>query len=170
MGLRVLHDREFQYIRVYPPGAEIPGLNDETDQAFNSGLRARLNQQEVAVILALRSQYDKALREGQIDDSGGVTISFEALAIAMKNLLHRGLPEQMTERRQLLKRIRQLRLVQINSEDDQDGGESWLRIRPQIVNFVSDAALSILRGESPEETSRTQASDSPNQQPATDQH
>ncbi|MBU6951632.1 MULTISPECIES: DUF4194 domain-containing protein [unclassified Hahella] len=147
LGVRLLHDRQFQYIRAYPPGAEAPGLDDEVDQPFNTGLRARLNQQEIALILVLRSQYDKALREGQVDDQGGVTLSFEALSIAMKNLLQRTLPENLTERRQLLKRLRQLRLLQFSQEDTLESGESWVRIRPQIVNFVSDEALSALRGE-----------------------
>ena len=150
LAIRLLHDRQFQYVRAYPPGAEVPGLGDEIDQPFNSGLRARLNQQEVALVLVLRSQYDKALREGQVDDDGGVTVSFEALAIAMKNLLQRTLPENLTERRNLLKRIRQLRLIQYSQEEELDGGDAWIRIRPQIVNFVSDEALAVLRGE-PEE-------------------
>ncbi|WP_020410140.1 DUF4194 domain-containing protein [Hahella ganghwensis] len=149
MAIRVLHDRQFHYVRAYPPGAEVPGLGDEVNQPFNSGLRARLNQQEVALVLVLRSQYDKALREGQVDDDGAVTLSFETLAIAMKNLLQRNLPENLTERRNLLKRIRQLRLIQYNQEDNLDAGEGWIRIRPQIVNFVSDEALAVLRGEDP---------------------
>ncbi len=151
LAIRILHDRQFQYVRAYPPGAEVPGLGDEIDQPFNSGLRARLNQQEVALVLVLRSQYDKALREGQVDDDGGVTVSFEALAIAMKNLLQRTLPENLTERRNLLKRIRQLRLIQYAQEEELDSGDSWIRIRPQIVNFVSDEALAVLRGEQEEE-------------------
>jgi len=147
LAIRLLHDLQFQYVRAYPPGAEVPGLEDEIDQPFNNGLRARLNQQEVALVLVLRSQYDKALREGQMDDDGGVTVSFEALAIAMKNLLQKTLPDNLTERRNLLKRIRQLRLIQYSQEEEQDGGDSWIRIRPQIINFVSDEALAVLRGE-----------------------
>lgn len=147
LGIRLLHDHPFQYVRAYPPGAEIPGLPDEVDQPLNSGLRTRLNQQEVALILVLRSQYDKALREGQVDDQGGVTLSFEALSIALKNLLQRSLPENLTERRQLFKRLRQLRLVQVSLEDTEDGADHWLRIRPQIMSFVSDEALAVLKGE-----------------------
>jgi hypothetical protein len=146
IGIRLSHDQQFQYVRAFPPGAEIPGVQDEVDQPFNSGLRARLSQQEVAVILVLRAQYDKALREGKVDDSGCVTIGMEALGIAMKNMLQRALPEILTERRQLFRRLKQLRLVIIAREEELDASDNWLRIRPQIMSFVSDAALAALRG------------------------
>lgn len=146
IGIRLLHDQQFHYIRAYPPGAEIPGLQDEVDLPFNSGLRARLSQQEVAVVLVLRTQYDKALREGKVDDSGCVMLGMEALGIAMKNLLQRALPEILTERRQLFRRLKQLRLVQVSREDELDAADSWVRIRPQIMSFVSDAALAVLKG------------------------
>lgn len=172
MAIRILHDTKFAYLRAFPPGATVPGLPDEVDQPFNSGLRARLNQQEVALILVLRAQYDKALREGQLDDDGGVLVSFEALAIAMKNMLHRTLPENHTERRQLLRRLRQLRLIQFNQDDTAEGTQVWLRIRPQIVNFVSDEALAVIRGEDADATGESdslsqhaEAGDEPRQQP-----
>ncbi|ARU56576.1 hypothetical protein OLMES_2523 [Oleiphilus messinensis] len=146
LGIRLFHEREFTYVRAYPPGAEIPGWHDEGDQPFNTGLRSRLTQQETALILILRSQYDKALCEGKLDDQGCAMLSLESLNIAMKNLLQRSLPESLTERKLLFRRIRQLRLIQLATEDVLDGGDTWFRIRPQIMSFVSDEALNILRG------------------------
>lgn len=161
IGIRLSHDHQFQYARAYPPGAEIPGEQDEIDQPFNSGLRARLSQQEVAVILVLRAQYDKALREGKVDDSGCVTIGMEALGIAMKNMLQRALPEILTERRQLFRRLKQLRLIIIAREDELEASDNWLRIRPQIMSFVSDAALAVLRGDDTSEVDVKQTTDLP---------
>ena len=63
LGIRLQHDRRFQFVRLFPPGAQVPGLEDQFDQPFNGGFRVRLNQNEVALVLCLRAQYDKALRE-----------------------------------------------------------------------------------------------------------
>jgi hypothetical protein len=144
IGVRVQHDKRFQFIRLYPPGAEIPGVQDEPNAIQSPGLRMRLNQNEVALILVLRAQYDKALREGQVDEQGCVMVSLESLSIAIKNLLKRTLPENMTERKQLFRRLKQLRLIQIANEDRLDDGDMWMRIRPMIMSYVSEQVLADL--------------------------
>ncbi len=141
LGIRIHHDRRFEYIRLYPPGSNVPGMEGASDNAFSGSLRARLSQNEVALILVLRSQYDKALREGKVDEHGYVAESMESLSIALKNLLGRSLPEKLTERRRLFQRLRQLRLVQYNQDEALESGEGWLRIHPMIVGFVDDEAL-----------------------------
>ncbi len=143
--VRAFHDARFEYVRLYPPGAEVPGM-DTDESAFGGSLRARLTQQEVALVLVLRAQYDKALREGQVDEQGFVTESLEALGIALKNLLGRSLPEKITERRRLFQRMRQLRLIAYRQDEDLENGEAWLKIHPMIVHFVSDASLGALAG------------------------
>ena len=149
IGVRLLHDSRFQFVRVIPPGARVPGLEDETDSPFNGGLRARMNQQDVALVLVLRTEYDKALGEGHIDELGCVRLSLEAVAIALKNLLARTLPENITERRAAFRRLRQLRLIDYSSEEGLDSDDAWLRIRPIIISFVSDEVLDALRAEVP---------------------
>jgi hypothetical protein len=150
IGVRVQHDKRFQFVRLYPPGAQIPGVQDDEAMMQSQGLRMRLSQHEVALILVLRAQYDKALREGQVDDQGCVMASLESLSIAMKNLLKRTLPENMTERKQLFRRMKQLRLIQIANEDRLDDGDMWLRIRPMIMSYVSDQVLADLGDAQPE--------------------
>lgn len=145
IGLRFQHDPNFRFVRVLPPGARIAGMDDETDEPLNAGLRNRLNQHEVALILVLRAEYDKALREGSIDEQGCATLSLEAIALAMKSLLRRSLPENMGERRQTFKRLRQLRLIQFYAESDIDSGESWIKIRPLIINLASNEWLEQIR-------------------------
>jgi hypothetical protein len=144
IGVRVQHDKRFQFIRLYPPGAQIPGVQDEPNAIQSPGLRMRLNQNEVALILVLRAQYDKALREGQVDEQGCVMVSLESLSIAIKNLLKRTLPENMTERKQLFRRLKQLRLIQIANEDRLDDGDMWMRIRPMIMSYVNEQVLADL--------------------------
>lgn len=145
IGLRFQHDSNFRFVRVLPPGARLPGMDDESDESFNAGLRNRLNQHEVALILVLRAEYDKALREGSIDEQGCATLSHEAIALAMKSLLRRSLPENMGERRSAFKRLRQLRLVHFMAEADIDSGESWIKIRPLIINLVTNEWLEQIR-------------------------
>lgn len=144
LGIRIQHDRRFQFVRLYPPGAQVPGMvDDETTQA-TPAFRSRLNQNEVALILVLRAQYDKALREGLVDEQGCVMVSLEALSIAMKNLLKRTLPDNLTERKTLFRRLKQLRLVQISNDDDLTNSDMWLRVRPMIMSYVSDQVLAEL--------------------------
>src|SRR5690606_29261736 len=46
LRIRLLHETRFNMVRIFPPGAEVPGLAD-SEESFNSGLRERLSQQEV---------------------------------------------------------------------------------------------------------------------------
>lgn len=149
IGVRIQHDKQFNFIRVFPPGSNVPGMADEDSSPFNSGFRAKPNQQEVATIIVLRAEYEKSLREGQVDEKGRAMLSLEGLAIAMNNLLKRPLPEGLVERKNLFRRLRQLRLVQFNTEDDLDNSESWLSIQPSITSFVSDEVLSVLSESTP---------------------
>ncbi len=144
IGVRLLHDRRFEFVRLYPPGAQVPGMEQADEGAFSGSLRARLRQDEVALLLVLRLQYDKALREGEVDENGYVAESMESLGIAMKNLLGRSLPDKLTERKRVFQRLRQLRLIDYRQEDDIEADEAWLRIHPMIVAFVGDEALASL--------------------------
>ena len=144
VGIRLFHDRRFAYVRLYPPGARVPGMEDAESNAFSTGLRARLRQDEVALLLVLRQLYDKALREGQLDEGGYVTESLESIGIAMRNQIGRTLPEKLTERKRVFERLRKLRLIQYHQNQNFDSAEAGLRIHPMIVTFVTDEALAAL--------------------------
>ena len=147
--MRIQHDSRFCFVRIFPPGAVVPGLADDDHSAFNSGFRQRPSQQEVALILVLRVEYEKALRDGQVDDKGCVMLALEGLAIAYKNLLKRPLPDTAVERKNIFKRLRQLRLIRYNTEQELDFAEGWISIHPSITRFVNDEVLVNLS--SPEE-------------------
>jgi hypothetical protein len=157
LGVRIQHDRQFTFVRLFPPGAVVPGLIDEDDAPFNNGFRSKPTQQEVAVILVLRAEYEKSLREGLIDESGCAMLSVEGLAIAMSNLLKRSLPEGQVERKTLFRRLRQLRLIQYNVEQEFDNDESWLTIHPSITSFVSAEVLAGLLGDAPESNEQAES-------------
>ena len=156
MDITVFHDRRFEYLRLYPPGSRTPGMDDADTSVFAGSLRNRLSQSEVAMVLVLRLQYDKALREGQVDDKGYVSESIEALSIAMKNILARSLPEKLTERKQLFIHLRRLRLIEFRSEEDLVSGEAWLKIHPMIVSFVNDEAVQALSAATAEANETTE--------------
>ena len=149
MGVRFQHDSHFHFVRIIPPGARVPGVEDETDEPYKGGFRQRLSQHEIALILVLRAEYDKALREGAIDEQGCVALPREAVALSMKNLLRRALPDNIGERNQLFQRLRQLRLIHFRQEAEAEKNleysESWIKIRPLIVNLVTNEWLEKVR-------------------------
>jgi hypothetical protein len=57
----------------------------------------------------------------------------------------RSLPENLGERRQAFKRLRQLRLINFFAESDIDSTESWIKIRPLIINLVNNEWLEQIR-------------------------
>lgn len=141
MGIKLYIDTRFEYARVFPPASEIPGIKEADDNAWSGSLRQRLSQFEVALVLVIRAQYEKALREGKIDDKGYAIDSIESLTIAAKNLLGRNLPEKLTERKKLFQRLRQLRLIDFRADEAFDMGEGWIKIHPMIITFVSNSAV-----------------------------
>jgi hypothetical protein len=147
-GIELHHDRRFEYVRLYPPGSRRPGMDHAEEQAFGGSLRARLSQHEVALILVLRAQYDKAVREGKIDERGYATEPLESIGLAMKSWLGRSLPEKATERRSVFKRLRQLKLIDYREEEDLEQAEAWIRVHPMIVDFVGTEAIEALVADS----------------------
>ena len=144
LAIRVQHNRRFTFVRIFPPGASVPDMQDDEHSPFNGGLRARLTQMEVALILVARIEYAKQLRDANVDENGCVLVSVEGISIAFTNLLKRSLPENITERRALFRRLRQLRLLSYQQEDDLENPEAWLKIRPAITSMVTEDALNAL--------------------------
>lgn len=156
-GIQLHHDRRFEYVRLYPPGSRTPGMDFAEEHAFGGSLRARLTQNEVALVLVLRAQYDKAVREGKIDEGGYAAEPLEAISLAMKKWLNRSLPERVSDRREVFRRLRKLRLIDYRDEDDLDQVEAWIRIHPMIVDFVSADAIEALTPATAVQTDRNQS-------------
>ncbi|WP_444995010.1 DUF4194 domain-containing protein [Aliikangiella sp. IMCC44359] len=144
MGIQIHVDTRFGYVRAFPPSSEIPGIKEADDNAWSGSLRQRLSQYEVALVLVIRAQYEKALKEGKIDEFGYALDSIESVTIAAKNLLGRNLPEKLTERKKLFQRLRQLRLIEFRADEAFDSGEGWIKIHPMIITFVSYSAIDVL--------------------------
>lgn len=155
LNLVLMHDAQFRFIRVFPPSTSIPGLADndnQTDSPFQNGFRTKPSPSAIAVILILRVEYEKALREGKVDELGQVLLPLEELLITMKNLLKQSLPESQTERQAIFRQCRQLRLIKYSSESDlniDNGQDSWIRIEPSITSFITQVVLDQLYPPSP---------------------
>ena len=39
VGIQAFHDRRFAYVRLYPPGTQVPGMEDAEHSTFSSGLQ-----------------------------------------------------------------------------------------------------------------------------------
>lgn len=141
MGIQLLIDSRFEYVRVYPPASDIPGVKEAEENAWSGSLRQRLAQFQVALVLVVRAQYEKSLKEGKIDEKGFALESIESITIAAKSLLGRNLPEKLAERKKIFQRLRQLRLINFRSDENFESGEGWIKIHPMIVTFVSNSAI-----------------------------
>ncbi len=148
IGVRIEHDEQFCFIRIYPPGSVVPNLQDAEHAPFNQGFRHRPSQMEMAIILVLRVEYEKSLREGLVDDKGCVLISMEEISISLNNLLKKKLPEAQVERKQLFRNLRQLRIIRLNTESSSDEADNWVSIQPGISSLVSHEVLAQLDPES----------------------
>jgi hypothetical protein len=151
MGIQLLIDKRFEYVRVYPPASEISGVKEAEDNAWSGSLRQRLTQYQTALVLVIRAQYEKALKEGKIDEKGFAIESIESLTIACRNLLGRNLADKISDRKKIFQRLRQLRLIAFNSDETFESGtgemnhgevnDGWIKIHPMIVTFVSMPAI-----------------------------
>ena len=92
-----------------------------------------------------------------VDEELPHVLELEALGIALKNLLNRTLPGKKTERDQLFRRLRQLRLIHTAQGFDPMQQDAWLKIRPSITSFVNDKVLQTLGESMPESASELES-------------
>lgn len=154
LGFRLVHDLKNEYFRLYPPGAQIPGVAEDGVEPVGA-LRAKLSPDFVAAALALRFIYQQGLVDGgnRLTDAGEVLIHFEELASTMLTQVKRALPETPTERKHLLAELKRHRLIQYSSTFSPSDEDALIAIRPVILGVISDDMLaSVMEGEGIDET------------------
>lgn len=141
-GFRLIHNSEFTYFRLYPPGALIPGIADDIAEPV-SALRAKLSRDFVAAALALRYLYQQALAEGSgsLTDEGELMIRFDELTITLVTQIKRALPESATDREKLLRDLKRHRIIHFESNFSMTDESSLMVIRPTILTLISDDTL-----------------------------
>ncbi len=135
MGCRLFQDRQLEYLRLYPPGARIPGVED--DGLAAEGLRERLSRVEAATLVSLRFLYEQKMAEGMLDEDQEAAIQLDELTSVMNTTLRQGLPTGLIERQKVLGRLQRLKALRVNTESDLESAENWLMIRPMILTLVS---------------------------------
>lgn len=138
--MKLIHERESQYFRLYLPGAQIPGLSaDETPQMAT--LRARLSTHTIVAALALRFLYQKSLEDGKLSDTGEAMTSLEEILLTMVTQFRR--PELVTDtdRRQMLAELRRHRMVHFKGNAPFEQEDALIAIRPTILGILSEATL-----------------------------
>lgn len=139
-GFRMFHDAESTFIRLYPPGAWVPGQG-EADADGEKLLRTRLSADFVATALMLRFLYQQGLAEGRIEPNEEVHVRMEDLALAMTAHLGRILPEGKTDRGNLFRELKRQRILRFNEETDFHNGDGFIAIRRPILSLVGEEAL-----------------------------
>jgi hypothetical protein len=134
-GCRLFHDRHYRYFRLFPPGADVPGLADQGEE-LPRALRQSLTQTEVAAALALRFLYGQAVYDGRIDEDGEVTARLSELYTAMETQLQRPLPLSLTERRALFATLRRLKAIRGIDEDALQNADALLVLRPTLTSLI----------------------------------
>lgn len=141
-GFRLEHNLKGEFLRLYAPGAEVPGMPEDGLEPV-PGLRARLSPDFVAAALALRFQYQQGLSEGgnRLTDSGEVLTRFEELSATLQTQLKRALPPTSVERQRLLNELKRHRLIRLAANFSMDDEDALLAIRPTILGIISDDML-----------------------------
>lgn len=141
-GCRLVHDRTFQYFRLYPPGAQIPGMISH-DSEYDTAFRANVPANVVAAAVVLRFLYGKALQQGRLDDDAEVQVSIEEFFTSMQTLLKRDVKNK-TERTAMFSQLRAMRVIRYSSDEDLTNLDAWMIVRPAITGLVSEMALETL--------------------------
>lgn len=150
LGCRLHHDVDYQYFRLYPPGASAPG-QVSSDAEENTGLRAKLSQDDVAAAITVCFLYDKARQDGRLDDDGEVAESLETFHTAMQTTLNRSLPDGAVERKSIFHRLKQMKLIGYDREADMNDPETVIVLRPMVTSLVYPDAVNIIEAALPPE-------------------
>jgi hypothetical protein len=156
IGCTLFHDHGFEYMRLYPPGSDIPGQTQEEDELLPRGLRLQLSQNDIAAALVLRFLYSEAVQNGELDEDGEAMTNLEAFNTTMATQLKRTQSLSITERRAGFGRLRGLKLINFPSDLDVADPNARIAIRPLITSLIHEETLSEVleegRGESNERT------------------
>jgi len=137
IGFVLSHDVDARIFRLYPPGEQGEGEDEDGVKR----LKSRLSRDFVAAVIALRFLYTEALtgRRPLVDER--LAISLEELSQAVVSLLAHKLPTSATERMGLLRELRKHRIVHFVEGDDAGSMEMGLAVLRPVMSFVSDEAM-----------------------------
>jgi hypothetical protein len=136
-GFRIVVDRQFGYIQMFPPGARIPGMTSEPEFEAAKAVRRPIRPDMAGVILVLRQMYDEHVMRGDIADNNEVPVRIEEIDERMIVLLKRKLPDSAVERERLLANLRFRILIRYGEGAHMPGSDARIAILPPIVSLMS---------------------------------
>jgi hypothetical protein len=144
IGFRLLHDERTAYFQLFPPGAEVPGVQNDDEYEADAAVRRRVGPDLAALIILLRFLFDQKLTQGEIYGDE-VPITIEEISVAMKSHLKRDLPAGAVERERLLRELRLRKLVRYGENAQISGSDGRIAILPTILTVVSrDVCASVV--------------------------
>jgi len=133
MGFRVYHDEQQGYVALFAPGAKGPTLEDE-DTELVKGLRRKLNNDDICLLLLLSQSYKQAIAQGDIDENGCANISVEVLNQSFRTYLGRPAPTGVA-RAEAFRTANALRIIDA-PQSAWEERDSWIKVRPVITSLA----------------------------------
>jgi hypothetical protein len=159
-GFRLLHNPDFKYFRLYPPGAVAEGEEGEAVRR----LRARASKDFAAFLMVLRELYTCARDAGSLNELLECPVSLEEVHLALARLLRMQQPPIKRDRLEIYEELSKQRLVRLPADYRNEPPDMQLSIRVGILDFVSEAQLLSIR----QEAARRSAAELP-QEPNTEE-
>lgn len=136
-GFRIVVDREFGYIQMFPPGAHIPGVAPDQEFEAVKAVRRVIRPDMAAIILVLRHMYDDHVMRGDVAENNEVPVRIEDIDEKMTVLLKRKLPDSAVDRERLLAALRFRELIRFGEGAHLPGTDARIAILPPIVSLMS---------------------------------
>jgi hypothetical protein len=136
-GFRLEHNDQFHYFRLYPPDNSVEGEAGESVRR----LHHRIDRELSAYVLALRHLYLQAAESGTLNDKAEHIVNMQDIVQALAFLLRRDIPKQRSERENLYRELRVLKLVRLPEGFTRENDDLMLSIRPTILDFVTEEKI-----------------------------
>ena len=143
-GLTLVFDHSSATLRLYPPGAEIPGLPADEDVEPLDRLRRRFDADFIATAIALAALYQQAALQGQLTDAGEALVEVSALNLFLTTQMHRTPAQHKGARIEIYKELQRQRVLRLPASDELEADDTSFAIRRSILGFVTPAALDAL--------------------------
>jgi hypothetical protein len=139
LGMTVFFNPRLNFVIVYPPGSDIPGVAGADPGQI--ALQRRIHGDEAGLMITLRLLYEEKIREGEIDEQGCVFVPLETVFTRYLSITQKEMPTAEAERRSLFNALKQLRIV---AYSDLAGAEQWIGIREIIMHFTLNGIVEAL--------------------------
>lgn len=139
LGFPFHHDPAAQTIRLYAPGAAIPGV-PATDGEDYPRLRMKISGDLAAGLIALWLLYREGLERNLLNDRGERVVMLSELDACMSSQLQNTSLQRLTDRRSALTSFRQLRVVRLPESGADMDADDALAIQRGILSLIFDTA------------------------------